>query len=65
MRRLQADPELPSEVSFVDGGTLGLELVSYVQDPPGTLLKFGVAPQTDGLVLITRSAAFPERFALV
>jgi len=30
VRRLREDPRLPSAVSLVEGGTLGLELLSYV-----------------------------------
>lgn len=53
MRRLQDDPRTPQGITFVDGGTLGLELVSYVSDasrlllldavddgkPPGTIVR--------------------------
>ena len=51
--RLRADPRVPADVSLVEGGTLGLELLSYVWDcarlividaidvgePPGTLVR--------------------------
>ncbi len=38
MRRLQIDPRVPPDVVFVDGGTLGLELVSYVSEASRLLL---------------------------
>ena len=51
--RLRADPRMPTDVSLVEGGTLGLELLPYVWDcarlilidaidvgePPGTLVR--------------------------
>ena len=51
--RLRADPRVPADVSLVEGGTLGLELLPYVWDcarlividaidvgePPGTLVR--------------------------
>jgi hydrogenase maturation protease len=51
--RLRADPRVPTDVSLVEGGTLGLELLPYVWDcdrlividavdvgaPPGTLVR--------------------------
>lgn len=51
--RLRADPRTPADVSLVEGGTLGLELLPYVWDcarlividaidvgePPGTLIR--------------------------
>jgi hydrogenase maturation protease len=51
--RLRQDPRVLSDVSLIDGGTLGLELLTYVWDcsyllvldavdvgqPPGTLLR--------------------------
>jgi len=38
LRRLQMDPRVPQGVVFVDGGTLGLELVSYVSGASHLLL---------------------------
>jgi hydrogenase maturation protease len=51
--QLRADPRMPTDVSLVEGGTLGLELLPYVWDcarlilidaidvgePPGTLVR--------------------------
>src|ERR1700757_991811 len=53
IRRLCADPRVPTGVSLVEGGTLGLELLPYVWDcarlividaidvgePPGTVVR--------------------------
>lgn len=53
LQRLRSDPRLPSCVTLIDGGTLGLELLSYISDsthlllldaidvgePPGTLIR--------------------------
>jgi hydrogenase maturation protease len=53
LERLQADPRVPANVTFIDGGTKGIELLSYVADsthlllldgidvgePPGTLIR--------------------------
>lgn len=53
LQRLQVTCEVPDRVQLVDGGTLGLELLSYLEDadrllildatltggPPGTLLR--------------------------
>ncbi len=53
LRRLQRDPRVPPDVTFIDGGTYGLELLCYVSDsthlllldaldvgePPGTLIR--------------------------
>jgi len=53
LERLQADYALPDSVQLVDGGTLGLDLLSYLEEaervlildavltdgPPGTLLR--------------------------
>jgi len=38
LRRLLADTRAPQDVAFVDGGTLGLELVSYVCEASRLLL---------------------------
>jgi len=38
LRRLEGDPRLPSDVTLIDGGTLGLELLAYVGDAPHLLL---------------------------
>jgi len=38
LRRLQTDPRVPQDVVFVDGGTLGLELVNYVSEASRLLL---------------------------
>ena len=32
MRQLERDPRVPAGVAFLDGGTLGIELLSYVSD---------------------------------
>ncbi len=53
IERLRCDPRIPVDVSLIEGGTLGLELLSYVWDcsylivldavdvgqPPGTLVR--------------------------
>jgi hydrogenase maturation protease len=38
LRRLQMDPRVPSGVVFIDGGTLGLDLVSYACEASRLLL---------------------------
>lgn len=38
MQRLERDPRVPAGVSFLDGGTLGIELLSYVSDSSHLLL---------------------------
>jgi hydrogenase maturation protease len=38
LRRLQTDPRVPPGVVFIDGGTLGLDLVSYACDASRLLL---------------------------
>jgi hydrogenase maturation protease len=49
-RLLQDDPRVPAEVTILDGGTLGLELVPYVSDASRVLfldaLNSGEAPGT-------------------
>lgn len=49
-RILQTDPRLPAEVTVLDGGTFGLELISYVADASYVLLldamNSGNAPGT-------------------
>lgn len=53
LERLQGDPRTPANVTFIDGGTRGIELLSYIADsthlllldaidvgePPGTLVR--------------------------
>jgi hydrogenase maturation protease len=53
LERLQRDPRVPAGVTFIDGGTLGIELLAYISDathlllldavdvgePPGTLIR--------------------------
>jgi hydrogenase maturation protease len=53
LQRLRGDPRVPCGVLLIDGGTLGLELLSYISDsthlllldaidvgePPGTLIR--------------------------
>ena len=53
IKRLRGDPRIPPDVSLIEGGTLGLELLSYVWDcsrlvvidavdvgePPGTIVR--------------------------
>jgi hydrogenase maturation protease len=53
IERLRNDPRMPADVALIEGGTLGLELLTYVWDcsyllvldavdvgqPPGTLLR--------------------------
>lgn len=50
LRRLQVDPRVADGVVFVDGGTLGLELASYVSDASHLLLldsvDYGKVPGT-------------------
>jgi hydrogenase maturation protease len=38
LQRLQQDPRLPGGVTFIDGGTTGIELLAYVHDCPRLLL---------------------------
>ena len=38
MRRLECDPRLPSEVTVIDGGTQGLELLAFLHDSTRVLL---------------------------
>jgi hydrogenase maturation protease len=38
LRRLQRDPRLPGDVTLIDGGTHGLELLAYVRDASRLLL---------------------------
>jgi hydrogenase maturation protease len=38
LERLRRDPRLPADITFVDGGTLGLELLAYVSDSTHLLL---------------------------
>jgi hydrogenase maturation protease len=52
LRRLQLDPRTPQDVAFVDGGTLGPELVSYVWDASRLLLLDSVdAGQAPGTLI--------------
>jgi len=48
-RRMQGDPRVPSGVTILDGGTLGLELIPYASDAPRVLLldaiNSGQAPE--------------------
>jgi hydrogenase maturation protease len=53
IERLRRDPRVPADVSLIEGGTLGLELLTYIWDcsyllvldavdvgqPPGTLIR--------------------------
>jgi hydrogenase maturation protease len=53
IERLRSDPRVPADVSLIEGGTLGLELLTYIWDcsyllvldavdvgqPPGTLVR--------------------------
>jgi hydrogenase maturation protease len=53
IEKLRSDPRVPGEVSLIEGGTLGLELLTYIWDcsyllvldavdvgqPPGTLVR--------------------------
>jgi len=53
IERLRSDPRVPGDVSLIEGGTLGLELLTYIWDcstlmvldavdvgqPPGTLVR--------------------------
>jgi hydrogenase maturation protease len=49
-RRMQGDPRVPSGVTILDGGTLGLELIPYASDASRVLLldaiNSGQAPGT-------------------
>ena len=38
LRHLEGDPRIPLEVSFIDGGTFGLELLNYISDATHLLL---------------------------
>jgi hydrogenase maturation protease len=38
MRKLESDPRLPKSVTFIDGGTLGLELLAFLHDCSRLLL---------------------------
>lgn len=38
LQRLQQDPRLPGGVTFVDGGTCGIDLLAYLHDCPRLLL---------------------------
>ena len=38
LKRLQADPRLPSDVTLIDGGTHGIELLAYLHDSSRLLL---------------------------
>jgi hydrogenase maturation protease len=38
LRQLQQDPRLPGSVTFIDGGTAGIDLLAYVYDCPRLLL---------------------------
>ena len=42
IRRLRADPRVPAGVALVEGGTLGLELLSYVWDCERLIVIDGV-----------------------
>ncbi|MGA7472585.1 MAG: hydrogenase maturation protease, partial [Candidatus Sulfotelmatobacter sp.] len=53
IERLRSDPRVPEDVALIEGGTLGLELLTYIWDcscllvldavdvgqPPGTLVR--------------------------
>jgi hydrogenase maturation protease len=38
IKRLQADPRVPSDITLLDGGTFGIELLAYVQGSSRLLL---------------------------
>lgn len=38
LRRLEGDLRIPLEISFIDGGTFGLELLNYISDATHVLL---------------------------
>ncbi len=38
IKRLQADPRVPSEITLIDGGTFGIELLAYLYDSSRLLL---------------------------
>jgi hydrogenase maturation protease len=52
IKRLREDPRVPADVSLVEGGTLGLELLSYVWDCSRLIVIDAVdVGQTPGTVL--------------
>jgi hydrogenase maturation protease len=80
LERLQAEYELPAEVSCIDGGVLGLELLAYVdgvtrllvidavqtRQPPGTLVRLEgeQIPQALALKLSMHQVTFQEVLAM-
>jgi hydrogenase maturation protease len=54
-RMLQADARLPADVTVIEGGTLGLELLPYLQDADRVLLLDGIdVSEAPGTVVCLR-----------
>lgn len=52
LERLRRDPRVPAGVTFIDGGTFGLELLAYISDSTHLLLldAIGVGEQPGTLI---------------
>jgi hydrogenase maturation protease len=55
IRKLQADPRVPSDITLIDGGTFGIELLAYLYDSSRLLLldAVDVGKQAGTLVCMT------------